>query len=221
MATLPPEVIANLASKKLGIQQQHDTGLQQLGSQYNTNLFNLGEYQKDTARRINDQYASQGIFNSGIRVNEQGRLEKNVGERRGFLGQQYSQGQSGIENQYTNALQGLEDYRTQAMQEATRQELAQQQSAAQIAATQQAADRQSAEQRWYAAMAQNQGGGGGGAPAAGPDQSALDLWNATQYWNAVQLLNATQLWNQAMQSQNRTEFAGSGNPLGLPGARFK
>jgi hypothetical protein len=221
MPTLPPEVLANISGKRLGIQQQRDTALQQLGNQYNTSLFNLGEYQKDAARRVNDQYAAQGIFNSGIRVNEQGRLEKNVGERRGFLGQQYAQGQTGIENQYTNALQGLEDYRTQAMQEATRQELAQQQSAAQIAATQQAADRQSAEQRWYAAMAQNQGGGGAPAAPAGPDQAALDLWNATQYWNAVQLLNATQLWNQAMQSPNRTEFAGSGNPLGMQGARFK
>jgi len=210
MPTLPPEVLANIAGKRLGIQQQHDTGLQQLGNQYNTNLYNLGEYEKDAGKRINDQYASQGIFNSGIRVNEQGRMSKNVGERRGVLGQQYAQGQSGIENQYSNALQALEDYRTQAMQEQTRQDLTQQQINAQNAAT------------WQAAQAGMGGaGGGGGAPApTGPtEEENLAIWNAE-----IQRQNENiWRWYAALAAQNPTkdEYAGYGNAIGNPGARFK
>jgi hypothetical protein len=209
MTTLPPEVLANIAGKRLGIQQQHDTGLQQLGNQYNTNLYNLGEYEKDAGRRINDQYAAQGIFNSGIRVNEQGRMSKNVGERRGTLGQQYAMGQSGIENQYQNALQALEDYRTQATQEQTRQDLTQQQINAQNAAT------------WQAAQASMGGAGGGAAPApAGPtEEENLAIWNAE-----IQRQNENiWRWYAALAAQNPTkdEYAGYGNAIGNPGARFK
>ena len=210
MPTLPPEVLANIAGKRLGIQQQHDTGVQQLGNQYNTSLYNLGEYEKDAGRRINDQYAAQGIFNSGIRVNEQGRMQKNVGERRGFLGQDYASKQSGIENQYSNALQALEDYRTQAMQEQTRQDLTQQQINAQNAAT------------WQAAQGAMGGGGGGGAPAAptGPtEEENLAIWNAE-----IQRQNENiWRWYAALAAQNPTkdEYAGYGNAIGNPGARFK
>jgi hypothetical protein len=221
MATLPPEVLASIASKRLGIQSQHDTALQQAAQGYNTNLYNLDQYAKDTGKRINDQYASQGLFSSGIRVNEQGRLQQNVGERKGFLGQQYAGQQSGIEGQYQNALSDLQQYQATAMQDATRQELAQQQNQAQMALQQRQIDAQNAA-TMQAAAAQQQQQAPAAAPAAqGPDQASIDYWNAVQYLNAVKLWNATQLWNQAMQSQNRTEFAGSGNPLGMAGARFK
>jgi hypothetical protein len=219
MATLPPEVLANIASKRLGIQQQHDTSLQQAQQGYNQNLYNLNQYSTDAGKKINDQYAAQGIFNSGIRVNEQGRLQQNVGERKGFLGTQYGQQTSGIENQYTNALSALQDYQTQAMGDATRQELAQQQSAAQLALQQRQIDAQNAATMTAAAGQQQPAQ----APAApqGASQSDVDYWNAVQYLNAVKQWNAVMAWNAAMQSNNRTEFAGSGNPLGMTGARFK
>jgi hypothetical protein len=147
-SALPPEVLATIAQRRLGIQSQHDTALQQAGSQYNQNLSNLTDYSNDTAKRINDQFAGQGMFNSSVRVDEQGRLQKNIGQRQGYLGTQYGQQQSGIESQYQNALNALSDYQNQAQTEATRNDLQQQQIAAQNAA--------SAAQQQYAA-------GGGGA----------------------------------------------------------
>jgi len=188
MATLPPDVIANIAAKRLGIQSQHDTALQQAAQGYNTNLYNLDQYSKDAGRKINDQYASQGLFSSGIRVNEQGRLQQNVGERKGFLGQQYAGQQSGIESQYQNALSDLQQYQSQAMGEATRQELAQQQNAAQNALQQQQINAQNAA-TMQAAAAQQQSAGptqdqlANFYAEAKRQQDAIDLWNATKLWN--------------------------------------
>ena len=199
MATLPPEILANIAGRRLNITSQRDKGLQDLSNQYNQNLSNLDEYSSDATRRINDQYASQGIANSGIRVDEQGRMQKNVGQKRSQFALGYGQGQSGIQSQYENALQALNEYQNEQMLGQTRTDLNTQLQQQQIAA-QNAANAQAA----------SMGGGGGGAPA-GPSQADIDLWNATQLWNA------TIAWNDAIERNYR----GAGNALGYQGATFR
>ena len=195
MATLPPEVVANIAAKRLGIDQQKQRGIQDLGNQYNTNLSNLTDYDKDAQQRINDQFGAQGIADSGIRVNEQGRLQKNVGQKRSMLGQQYAQGQSGIQTQWENAIQALNDYQTEQMTGQTRQDLATQLQQQQIAAT---------NAQTQAAMSASQGGGGGGGgQAAGPSIEALNAWYAEaarQEQAAIDLWNATIAQNQSLKT---------------------
>lgn len=200
MPNLPPEILANIAGRRLNINQQKDTGLQQLGQQYNTNLTNLDEYSSEGTRRINDQYAAQGIADSGIRVDEQGRLQKNVGQRRGMLGQQYAQGQSGIQSQYENAIQALNEYQNEQMLGQTRTDLdtqlRQQQIAAQNAATMQAAS------------AAQMGSGGGGA-VGGPNEADLSAWyaEAQRQQDAINLWNATLMYN-AQQDQLLKQYHG-------------
>jgi hypothetical protein len=159
MATLAPEVLANIAARRLNIQNQRDTALQRLGQNYGESNYNLDQFAKDSGRRIDDQMASQGIFNSGMRVDQQGRLQTNVGEKRGFLAGQYANSQRDVQNQYDAGQQNLNDYQNQAMGQATQSELqqrmidAQNQAAMQAA---QAAEKQANDQRWYQAMSQNE-----------------------------------------------------------------
>jgi hypothetical protein len=223
---LPPEVVANVAARRLGFGQQRDTALQSLSQGYNENIANLNKFADTSNTQIMDQMASQGLANSGIRVDQQGKLQQNVAQRRGFLEQGYGTGQANVQNQYESNLAGLQDYQNQMANQYTQQNLAKQQQDAQIAMQQQQADlqrQQLAQQQWYAAASanqQNQGFGGGGAPApaAGPDQASLDAWYkqaALNQWYAVAA------WNAAMQSPNRQQFAGAGNPLGYAGATFQ
>jgi hypothetical protein len=222
---LPPEVVANVAARRLGFGQQRDTALQSLSQGYNENIANLNKFADTSNQQIMDQMGAQGLANSGIRVDQQGKLQQNVAQRRGFLEQGYGTGQSNIQNQYDSNLAGLQDYQNQQANMYQQQTLAKQQQDAQMALQQQQADSQRnalAQQQWYAAAAanqQNQGFGGGGAPAApGPDQAALDAWYkqaAINQWYAVAK------WNEAMASNNRQQFAGAGNPLGYAGATFQ
>jgi hypothetical protein len=228
-APLPPDVVAQAAARRLGFGQQRDTSLQSAANQYNENIANLNKFSDTSNQQIMDQMGAQGLANSGIRVDQQGKLQQNVAQRRGFLEQGYGTQQQGIQNQYASQMTGVDDWLSQMANQYTQQNLSKQQQDAQIALQQQQADlqrQQLAQQQWNAALAQNQsagGGGGGGAPApaAGPSQSDIDYWNAVQYLNAVKQWNAVVAWNAAMASNNRTEFAGAGNPLGMPGARFK
>lgn len=215
MTTLPPEIMANIAGRRLNINQAHDTGLQQLGNQYNTGLQQLDQYSTDSTRRVNDQYAAQGLFNSGIRVDEQGRLQRNVGEKRTNLGQDFATKKTGIESQYQNALQGLTEYQNEQMLGQARSDLQTQLQQQQFAASQKQASDIAA---WNAALAGNAGATAAPAAPAGPDPAALKAWYdqaAINQWYAVAK------WNEAIASQNRQQFAGAGNPLGYAGATFQ
>src|SRR5580765_1036437 len=110
MADLPPEVVANVAARRLGFGQQRDTQLQGLAQQYNENIANLNKFADTSNQQIMDQMGSQGLANSGIRVDQQGKLQQNVAQRRGFLEQGYGTGQANVQNQYQSNMAGLQDY---------------------------------------------------------------------------------------------------------------
>ena len=223
MTTLPPEVLSNIAQKRLTAGQQRTTGLQNLANQYNQNVGNLGQYQNDMQQRINDQLGSQGLFNSGIRMNELGKMQQSVAQKRGFLDTNYAQGKAGIESSYQNALQGISDYQTGALQDQARSDLAYQQQQAALQFQQQQAAQQQKNwevEQWNAAVARNQAQQAAAAPPPQQGPSADDL---ARFYAEVQRQQneAIMRWMAAVQSQNRTEFAGAGNPLGYAGARFK
>lgn len=227
MVTLSPDVISNLAQKRLTAQNQRQTGLQNFANQYNTNVSSLGDYQKDMGSRINNQMASQGLFDSTIRMDEQGKMQKTVGQKRGYLDQLYAQQKTGVESGYQNALQGISDYQTQAMQDQTRQDLAQQQSQAQMDfQNRQAAQAQANWQAEQMRAGQLSAGGGAGGVAApvGPSQGDIQAWMAAVAANEERERNAAIMrWYAALAAQNpsRDEYAGFGNAIGNPGARFK
>lgn len=223
MPTLAPEIMANIAQRRLGAGQQRTQGLQQYGNQYNQNIQNLDDYKKDMEMRINNQMGSQGLANSTIRMDEQGKMQKTVGQKRGYLDTLYAQQKSGIESGYQSALQAISDYQTQAMQEQGRQDLGQQQDAAQRAfQNQQAAQAQANWQADYNLRA----GQGQPAPAqaagpAGPSQSDIAILMAelqrqadVQKWNEA-------VWYNEVQRQNAAKpYQGYGNIIGNAGARF-
>jgi hypothetical protein len=222
MTTLPPNVISNIAQRRLQAGQQKQTSLQDYGNSYNTNIANLDQYSKDMTQRINDQMGAQGLFNSGIRMNELGKMQQSVGQKHGYFDQLYAQQKSGVESQYQNALAGINDYETQMYQQQTQQDLAYQQQVAQQAFQQQQLKQQQdqwAQEQWNAAMARNQQQQAPPPPQQqGPSQEDL-----MRFFAEVQRQQAIQQWLAAIAAQNPTkdEYAGSGNALGYAGARFK
>lgn len=215
MTTLPPEVLSNIAQRRLGAGTQRQTGLQNLATQYNQNIGNLDQYQQDMAQKINNQMSSQGLLNSSIRMDEQGKMQQSVGQKRSWLDTQYAQGKSGIESQYQNALQAISDYQTGAMQDQARSDLAYQQQQAQLQFQQQQAAQQQRNwevEQWNAAAARNQATQAPAPVNQGP--SADDL--ARFYAEVQRQQNAAIMqWYAALAAQNptRTQYAGSGNAI--------
>lgn len=111
--TLPPELLAQLASKRLGFTTSADSARQQSDQGYADQLHNLDIFGADQSRSIDDNFSSSGLFNSGIRVDSQGRLQRNIGDRRGQLGSQHSGDLSNIQNMLNQQLQGVEDQQAQ------------------------------------------------------------------------------------------------------------
>lgn len=221
MPTLDPNIVASLAQRRLLAGNQRTQGLQTLGNQYNQNISNLQDYQKDMQQRINDQMGAQGLFNSGIRMNELGKMEKSVGQKRSYFDTQYAQGKSGLEAGYQNAMQAIADEEARQMQEQGRQDLAQQQqAAAQAFQNQQAAQQQANWQADYNLRAQQ--AAQANQAAAGPSQNDLAVWLAE-----LQRQDDVRRWNEAVwaneiarQNQERI-YAGVGNQLGYAGSRMR
>jgi hypothetical protein len=111
--TLPPDILASLAAKRLGFQTSADTAKQQAQQAYNDQLYELGNWNNDQVRNINDYFGSSNLFNSGIRVNEQGRLAKNYGDRQSQLGRMESDSLANIQNQLAQQLQGVDEQQAQ------------------------------------------------------------------------------------------------------------
>ena len=201
MAQIDPGLMASLAGKRLGIQQQHDQGLSLLGQKYNTDIANINSYATDAARQINDKYAAQGMSGHTVRLDDQGRMQKSVGERKNILSQQNAWDKYNINNSYQNALQGLTDQQNQWQIEANRAEADQRLRQSQI----------DADNMRTAALARQQQISAAPAPAPvsqGPSQSDLVAWytevarqqEAQRIWNEA-------VWNNAIAAQkNRTEY---------------
>jgi hypothetical protein len=188
---LPPEVVAQAAARRLGLGQQRDTSLQRLGDTYNESTTNLNKFADEGNRRISDDMAARGLFQSGMRVDQQGKLQQNVAQRRGLLSSNYGTSQRDVENQYQTGLQGILDWQNQMAGQQQQTSLQQQLVDAQNASTMQQA------QANQLAMS---GGGGGGAPAQ-PSQADIDAWNLAMWNNAM--------WNNAMmQNQQLQQYQG-------------
>jgi hypothetical protein len=147
--TLPPEILASIAGRRLGFETAANTAKQRLGQDYNTGLYNLDQYANESGRGINDNFANKGTFLSGLRVDEQGRLAKNVGERKSKMSTDYTRGLQDVDQSLQAQLQSLIDFQNEQAQQYTRQnlndQLAQEQAAA-MAAQQQQLDALAAQQ---------------------------------------------------------------------------
>lgn len=208
---LPPEVVANLAAKRLGLGQQRDTALRSLGDQYNENVANLNKFSQEGGQRINDQMGAQGLYSSGIRVDQQGKLQQNVAQRRGFLESGYGSGQAGIQNQYTQGMAGIQGEEYGLSNQFQQQELAKQQQDAQMQFQQQQADAQRnalAVQQWNAALAQNQ---------QTAQQNAAAMQQAAAQQDAERAAAEAQWY--AVASDPFREFYASLDRLGIPYTR--
>lgn len=111
--TLPPDILAQLAAKKLGFSTAADTARGQADQGYSDQLYQLDQMNKDQMRNIDDSFADRGTFNSGIRVDSQGRLARNVGERQGQFGVEHSNTLANIQGMLDQQLQGVNDLQSQ------------------------------------------------------------------------------------------------------------
>lgn len=111
--SLPPEVLASLAAKRLGFTTSADTARQQSNQSLTDQLYQLDQNNRDQTRNIDDTFADRGTFNSGIRVDSQGRLARNIGEQRGQLQTAHSNSLANIQNALDAELAGLQDQQSQ------------------------------------------------------------------------------------------------------------
>lgn len=111
--SLPPEVLASLAAKRLGFTTAADTARQQADQGYNDQLYNLDTWGKDQARSLDNQFGSNNLFNSGIRVDSQGRLQRNIGDRRGQIDVGHSNSLANIQDMLAQELAGVSDQSAQ------------------------------------------------------------------------------------------------------------
>lgn len=111
--SLPPDILAQIAARRLGFNQAADIGRQKENQGFSDNLFNIGQFKDDTQKKINNNYAASGLFNSGLRVDEQGRLVKNVDQQIGSLNAQHANNLAGIDNSLTQQLQDLDTWQSQ------------------------------------------------------------------------------------------------------------
>lgn len=111
--TLPPDILAQLAAKKLGFNTAADTSRGQADQSYSDQLSQLDQMNTDQMRNIDDSFADRGTFNSGIRVDSQGRLARNVGERQSQFGVEHSNNLANIQGMLDQQLQGVNDLQSQ------------------------------------------------------------------------------------------------------------
>lgn len=134
MATLTPEETQEFARRRLGLNSDSDFQRSRLQQDRTLNTSLLNDASVRGQRDVGDQMASQGLFASGIRVNEQGQVVRQTNEALADLGLQTSRGLEDIERRRSTGLGDINFAESEAMANAGRREAERQQHEAQLAA---------------------------------------------------------------------------------------
>lgn len=137
MSDLPPNILADIARRRLNLQTGADTNKRRLEETYGLNKEDIGRSAETGRTNINNNMGARGLFNSGIRIDEQGRLSKNVAQRYSDLETAKSRGLEDINTGLTTGLGDLDSYQQEQSrvygQQLLQEQLSQQQAAAQQA----------------------------------------------------------------------------------------
>lgn len=119
---LSPEQQQEFARRRLGLQSEADIGRQRINQDYGLNNQLLQEQNVRGQHNVGDQLASQGLFNSGIRINEQGNVQRQTNEQLGQMDLSRGRGLEDISRNLTTGLGQIDYDQAQAIAEATRQQ---------------------------------------------------------------------------------------------------
>lgn len=122
MAQLTPEEQREFARRKLGLSKQAEIDRLRLNQDYNVGSNRLQEESRQGQREVGDQLASQGLFNSGIRINEQGNIVREFNEALGDLGLDRSRGLEDLARGLSTNLAQVDANMASALAEANRRE---------------------------------------------------------------------------------------------------
>jgi len=148
---IDPALLAILASRRLGLNEQAGSSRTRVGQDYASQQKELGVARQRGTTDLNDQFASRGLFSSGIRLNELGEFEQDISRQLSESTRGRDRAMQDIESALRAGLLGIQSEETQAGLEGYNAFLA----------------RQLAEQQSSAAMGFGGGGGGFGGDSFG------------------------------------------------------
>lgn len=122
MAQLTPEQQQAYAAKRLGLQTQADTQRRRYQEDYDLQSRLANEQSSREQYDIGGQLASQGLYNSGIRINEQGQVVRRTNETLGQLNLARTRGLEDVGIDLTQRLAGVAEEERSALAEANRRE---------------------------------------------------------------------------------------------------
>lgn len=138
MAILTPEQQQQFSRQRLGLQSEAELNTRRLNEDYGTTTRLLGEQRDRDVRDVGDQIASNGLFNSGIRIDAQGNVVRQHGEQLADITQVRTRGLEDIERGLSTGLADLDAGMASALAEANRREQEENDRRAQLEAIQNA-----------------------------------------------------------------------------------
>lgn len=124
MAILTPEQQQAFSRRRLGIESEADIARKRIGEDFDVTGRLLADQRDEGVKDTGHQIASQGLWNSGIRINEQGRIVKNYNEELADLSLQTTRGREDVDRGLARGLADLDNQQATALAEANRSEQA-------------------------------------------------------------------------------------------------
>lgn len=122
MAVLRPEQLQYLTRKRLGLTAESETAKRRVGEDYGINSRLIDQGSREAQKTTADQLASQGLFHSGIRVNEQGNIQRDANQALGDLNLSRSRSLEDIGTSLAQGLANVDFEQSQALAERNREE---------------------------------------------------------------------------------------------------
>lgn len=122
MAVLRPEQLQYLTRKRLGLTAESDTAKRRVNEDYGVNQRLIDQNSREAQTNAADQLASQGLFHSGIRVTEQGNIQRDANQALGDLNLSRSRSLEDIGTSLAQGLANVDFEQSQALAERNREE---------------------------------------------------------------------------------------------------
>lgn len=122
MATLTPEQQQEFARRRLQIQSDAEINKRRLGEDYDISQRLLTERGQRDQYDMGNAVAANGLFNSGIRIDAQGRIQNDLNNTLSSLGLDRARGLEDIQRGITTGLADVDFAQSEALAYATRQE---------------------------------------------------------------------------------------------------
>lgn len=126
MADAPADVLADAARRRLTLNSGAGLQRQRLNSDYNINSGRQQIQYAQDQRDTNDSYAARGTFNSGLRVDSQGRLTRDFAQKSYDMGQARQRGLQDVDLGVQSGMNDIQSMQDAGAREETNRQLQQQ-----------------------------------------------------------------------------------------------